>query len=80
MKNFMQLISSLFFLVILLAAPGMKMVQGQQICEARSINFRGMCMKWRNCQRVCMSEGFPDGRCAGFIRRCICRKPCPILS
>ncbi|KAL0795297.1 hypothetical protein Bca101_066674 [Brassica carinata] len=54
----------------------MHLVQGQQMCEANSIDFRGMCWKWRNCKQVCISEGFPDGRCEGFIRKCVCRKPC----
>ncbi|KAF8104972.1 hypothetical protein N665_0165s0057 [Sinapis alba] len=72
----MMLIFKLFFLFILLVGPGMKIVQGQQMCEAKSINFRGMCMKWRTCKQVCISEGFPYGRCKGFIRKCICRKPC----
>ncbi|CAL9241925.1 unnamed protein product [Arabidopsis halleri] len=81
MKSSIQLISTLFFLVILVLAPSMmKMVEGQQMCETQSINFKGMCTKWRNCQRVCMSEGFPDGRCKGFIRKCICRKPCPVST
>ncbi|KAL0695207.1 hypothetical protein Bca4012_062387 [Brassica carinata] len=76
MKKFMQLISKFFFLFMLLVGPGMHLVQGQQMCEANSIDFRGMCWKWRNCKQVCISEGFPDGRCEGFIRKCVCRKPC----
>uniref|UniRef100_A0A0D3CCJ6 Knottins-like domain-containing protein n=1 Tax=Brassica oleracea var. oleracea TaxID=109376 RepID=A0A0D3CCJ6_BRAOL len=54
----------------------MKLVQGQQMCEAKSITFKGMCLKWRNCKQVCISEGFPEGRCKGFVRKCVCRKPC----
>ncbi|CAN6887260.1 unnamed protein product [Brassica oleracea] len=54
----------------------MKMVQGQQMCEANSIDFRRMCLKWRNCKQVCISEGFPDVRCKAFTRKCVCRKPC----
>ncbi|KAL0704974.1 hypothetical protein Bca4012_071399 [Brassica carinata] len=54
----------------------MKLVQGQQMCEAKSINFKGMCLKWKNCKHVCISEGFPEGRCKGFVRKCVCRKPC----
>uniref|UniRef100_A0A0D3BE73 Knottins-like domain-containing protein n=1 Tax=Brassica oleracea var. oleracea TaxID=109376 RepID=A0A0D3BE73_BRAOL len=30
----------------------------------------------RNCKQICISEGFPDGRCKGFMRKCICGKPC----
>ncbi|KAL0731647.1 hypothetical protein Bca4012_027741 [Brassica carinata] len=76
MKNFIQLTSTLFFLFLLLVGPGMKMVRGQQMCETNSMDFKGMCLKWRNCKQVCISEGFPDGRCKGFIRKCVCRKPC----
>ncbi|RID75431.1 hypothetical protein BRARA_B02477 [Brassica rapa] len=72
----MQLISKFFFLLILLVGPDMKMVQGQQMCEAKSINFKGICLKWRNCKQVCISEGFPNGRCKKFIRKCVCMKPC----
>ncbi|AEC08607.1 putative defensin-like protein 9 [Arabidopsis thaliana] len=83
MKSSMQLISTLFFLVILVVAPGMKMVvEGQpQLCETKSLNYRGLCLKWRSCKRVCISEGFPDGRCKGFFNnKCVCRKPCALLS
>ncbi|WZZ35122.1 hypothetical protein YC2023_018523 [Brassica napus] len=46
------------------------MFQGQQMCEAKSINFKGICLKWSNCKQVCISECSPDGRCKGFIREC----------
>lgn len=54
------------------------MVEGQQMCETKSINFKGMCTRWRTCKQVCITEGFPDGQCQGsiFNRKCICRKPC----
>ncbi|XP_019097822.1 PREDICTED: putative defensin-like protein 9 [Camelina sativa] len=83
MKSSMQFISTLFFLVLLVIGSGvMKMVEGQPLlCEARSINFRGFCERWRTCKRVCISEGFPDGRCKGFLffkNRCMCRKPCAL--
>ncbi|CAN6968767.1 unnamed protein product, partial [Brassica oleracea var. botrytis] len=61
---------------MILKEPCMKMVQGQQMCEAKSINFTGMCLKCRNCKQICISEGFPDGRCKGFMRKCIYGKPC----
>ncbi|KAG7638158.1 Knottin scorpion toxin-like superfamily [Arabidopsis thaliana x Arabidopsis arenosa] len=73
----MQLIPTLFFLTILLASP--EMVEGQQMCEAKSLDWKGMCLKWRNCRQVCISEGFTDGRCKGFTRKCICSKPCFVL-
>ncbi|WZZ43713.1 hypothetical protein YC2023_039972 [Brassica napus] len=43
-------------------------------CEAKSIDFKGMCLKWRNFKQLCISEGFPDGRCKGFMRKCLSRK------
>ncbi|RID46633.1 hypothetical protein BRARA_I03280 [Brassica rapa] len=64
MKSFLKLISKLFFLFILLAG------------QANSIDFREMCLKWRNCKQVFISEGFHDGCCRGFIRKCVCKKPC----
>ncbi|XP_019083004.1 PREDICTED: putative defensin-like protein 9 [Camelina sativa] len=81
MKSSMQFISTLFFLIVLVVGPEMKMVVGQpQLCEAESINFIGFCSKWRTrtCKRVCMSEGFPDGKCKGSFldRKCWCNKPC----
>ncbi|XP_010481691.1 PREDICTED: putative defensin-like protein 9 [Camelina sativa] len=79
MKSSMEFISTLFFLVLL---GVMKMVEGKPLlCEAQSINFRGFCVKWRTCKRVCISEGFPDGQCEGFLifsNKCMCRKPCAL--
>ncbi|XP_019101370.1 PREDICTED: putative defensin-like protein 9 [Camelina sativa] len=82
MKSSMQFISTLFFLILLVLGPGViKMVEGQpQMCEAQSLNYRGFCVSWRICKRVCMSEGFPDGQCKGedFFdnKKCMCMKPC----
>ncbi|KAL7130583.1 hypothetical protein ABFS83_13G143900 [Erythranthe nasuta] len=45
-------------------------------CESQSFNFRGPCVIDHNCKAVCESEGFTDGDCQGFRRRCFCRKPC----
>ncbi|EOA28758.1 hypothetical protein CARUB_v10024990mg [Capsella rubella] len=83
MKSNMQLISTLIFVILLFLGPSMmKTVEGQdpQLCETKSLYFRGMCTKWANCKRVCISEGFPDGRCKGFIRDCVCRKPCALST
>ncbi|ESQ51223.1 hypothetical protein EUTSA_v10017555mg [Eutrema salsugineum] len=78
MKNFMQLTFTLLFLIIFLGAPGMKMVQGQQICKARSINFTALCLRWSKCKQACLTENFPDGRC--IARRCFCMTPCHFLT
>ncbi|KAL3851016.1 hypothetical protein ACJIZ3_012898 [Penstemon smallii] len=45
-------------------------------CEAASATFRGPCLVDRDCQIICMNEGFSDGDCQGFLRRCFCKKPC----
>ncbi|CAN8285325.1 unnamed protein product [Cochlearia groenlandica] len=76
MKSSMQLISTLILLVLLFSTSGMEMVQGQQMCKTKSLNYRGYCFRWRTCKHVCISEGFPEGKCEGFIRQCFCRKPC----
>ncbi|KZV14638.1 hypothetical protein F511_42150 [Dorcoceras hygrometricum] len=52
------------------------MVGEARICESRSFRFRGPCVRDTNCASVCRSEGFPDGDCRGFRRRCFCRRPC----
>ncbi|PIN07346.1 Glutathione dehydrogenase (ascorbate) [Handroanthus impetiginosus] len=45
-------------------------------CESPSFTFRGPCIIDHNCKAVCVTEGFTDGDCEGFRRRCFCRKPC----
>ncbi|KAI7733806.1 hypothetical protein M8C21_006452 [Ambrosia artemisiifolia] len=45
-------------------------------CETRSHKFKGTCFSDTNCANVCHSEGFPDGKCRGFRRRCFCTRPC----
>ncbi|KAK6123890.1 hypothetical protein DH2020_042381 [Rehmannia glutinosa] len=45
-------------------------------CESKSFSFRGPCVIDHNCKAVCVTEGFTDGDCEGFRRRCFCRKKC----
>ncbi|XP_019198214.1 PREDICTED: defensin D2-like [Ipomoea nil] len=45
-------------------------------CETPSAKYKGLCGRKSNCAAVCLTEGFPDGECRGFRRRCICNKPC----
>ncbi|KAL4319674.1 hypothetical protein GQ457_18G014820 [Hibiscus cannabinus] len=47
-----------------------------KICERPSNKFKGLCMSDLDCETLCTSEGFTDGECQGFRRRCICKKPC----
>ncbi|THU74734.1 hypothetical protein C4D60_Mb04t36530 [Musa balbisiana] len=45
-------------------------------CESASTRFKGTCVRSSNCASICQGEGFPDGKCEGVRRRCMCRKPC----
>ncbi|KAH6790695.1 low-molecular-weight cysteine-rich 75 [Perilla frutescens var. frutescens] len=69
-NNLLALI--LLFLVISMAS---QKVMGRK-CESPSSTFRGLCLKYSNCKQVCISEGFTDGECKGFRRRCYCSKSC----
>ncbi|VFQ73659.1 unnamed protein product [Cuscuta campestris] len=53
-----------------------KMVAEGRMCDSPSHKFKGPCMRDSNCKTVCEGEGFHDGDCQGFRRRCFCRKPC----
>nr|DAD43928.1 TPA_asm: hypothetical protein HUJ06_002158 [Nelumbo nucifera] len=63
----------LLLLTLLLASQ--EMVDAK-MCKTPSRQFRGLCLIGRNCDNVCRGEGFPDGDCDGFRRRCICSRPC----
>jgi len=45
-------------------------------CETSSNLFNGPCLSSSNCANVCHNEGFSDGDCRGFRRRCLCTRPC----
>ncbi|KAG8502202.1 hypothetical protein CXB51_002170 [Gossypium anomalum] len=49
---------------------------GDKICESPSNVFKGLCLRDDNCDIVCKTEGFPNGDCKGFLRKCVCTKPC----
>ncbi|XP_071696251.1 defensin-like protein 1 [Rutidosis leptorrhynchoides] len=78
-------LNSLFVILILLLVPyeqelGGKMmplmvVEGRT-CESQSHGFKGPCLSDHNCGLVCKNEGFTDGWCRGFRKRCFCTKPC----
>ncbi|MQM04273.1 hypothetical protein Taro_037060 [Colocasia esculenta] len=72
--------SAIFMLVLLLVATGEMMgttkVAEARTCSSASHKFKGACFSDRNCASVCNTEGFPDGDCHGFRRRCFCTRPC----
>ncbi|KAL3508243.1 hypothetical protein ACH5RR_027644 [Cinchona calisaya] len=45
-------------------------------CESQSHHFKGACVSNHNCGLVCKNEGFTDGWCRGFRRRCFCTRRC----
>lgn len=55
---------------------GSMLAEVKRICMSPSHLFRGICLRNSNCADVCKTEGFPDGKCKGFLRRCFCIKPC----
>ncbi|KMT10447.1 hypothetical protein BVRB_5g115740 [Beta vulgaris subsp. vulgaris] len=77
MKLSMKPFAAIFLVLLLVLATEI----GPRVAEARtcgtpSQRFRGLCVRKRNCESVCNSEGFPDGSCQGARRRCICNRPC----
>ncbi|KMT10449.1 hypothetical protein BVRB_5g115760 [Beta vulgaris subsp. vulgaris] len=63
------------FLLVLATEIGPRVAEART-CDAPSHSFKGICTRKRNCESVCNSEGFADGDCKGFRRRCICNRPC----
>lgn len=47
-----------------------------EMCMSPSHLFKGLCLRSSNCAAICKTEGFTDGKCKGFFRRCFCIKPC----
>ncbi|KQK23833.1 defensin Ec-AMP-D1 [Brachypodium distachyon] len=67
----------LLALLLLAATDGDQMMVAEaRTCESRSHRFRGPCMRASNCRNVCKTEGFQDGKCRGFRRRCFCVSQC----
>ncbi|KAH7841061.1 hypothetical protein Vadar_025057 [Vaccinium darrowii] len=75
----MRKISTVFLLMMFLATEmgplGVVVVEAR-LCEAASHTFKGLCLSDTNCSNVCLREGFDDGHCEGFRKRCFCRKKC----
>ncbi|KAI4357297.1 hypothetical protein L6164_001256 [Bauhinia variegata] len=77
MARSIPLVSTIFVLLLLLVATEMRpMVAEARTCDSQSHRFKGACVSDTNCASVCKTEGFPDGHCRGFRRRCFCKKPC----
>ncbi|CAH2047847.1 unnamed protein product [Thlaspi arvense] len=78
MKLSTRLISAVPLLFMLLIATGMMgpVTVEARVCESSSQLFNGPCLSTTNCASICHSEGFTDGDCQGFRRRCICNRPC----
>ncbi|GFS37102.1 hypothetical protein Acr_00g0049850 [Actinidia rufa] len=52
------------------------MVSEARTCYVRSRKFQGRCKTARNCNTACKHEGFLNGHCKGYKRRCICTTKC----
>ncbi|CAH8322759.1 unnamed protein product [Eruca vesicaria subsp. sativa] len=77
MKLSLRLIPAIPLLYMLLVATGMGPVTVEaRMCETSSQLFNGLCLSTTNCANICQNEGFPNGDCQGFRRRCICNRPC----
>ncbi|TYH86292.1 hypothetical protein ES332_D01G032100v1 [Gossypium tomentosum] len=78
MEQFSRSISAvvLLMLVLLETEMGPVAADGDKICESPSNAFKGLCLRDDNCDIVCKTEGFPNGDCKGFLRKCVCTKPC----
>ncbi|XP_039040614.1 defensin J1-1-like [Hibiscus syriacus] len=86
MERFLRSVSAAFLLLLLLLASaemGPMVVEGR-ICESHSEKYQeltgkflGLCLSSRECSVVCVAaEDFEDGKCKGFISRCVCSKKC----
>nr|XP_043634389.1 defensin SD2-like [Erigeron canadensis] len=78
MRPSMKILATFLLVVMCLMVNEMggPMVVEGRTCETQSHLFRGPCMSNTNCGNVCRTEGFSDGHCRGFRRRCYCTKEC----
>lgn len=53
---------------------GMALAKEEDHCKVPSGSFQGVCIKSHNCAVMCKAEGFADGSCSTFKRKCICQK------
>ncbi|KAK9937385.1 hypothetical protein M0R45_014179 [Rubus argutus] len=64
------------FFIVLLTSQETVIHSEAKICEVPSKTFKGPCIKDKNCQVRCHSEGYGYGKCSHFRRLCMCLKPC----
>ncbi|KAJ8574219.1 hypothetical protein K7X08_026024 [Anisodus acutangulus] len=65
-----------FFATVLLLLMVVFATAEARSCESASQRFKGLCVRNSNCASICNTEGFPDGHCKGFRRRCFCTRHC----
>ncbi|CAD5315959.1 unnamed protein product [Arabidopsis thaliana] len=70
MKVSPRLNSALLLLFMILATVMGPVTVEARTCETSSNLFNGPCLSSSNCANVCHNEGFSDGDCRGFRRRC----------
>ncbi|BAT73194.1 hypothetical protein VIGAN_01065900 [Vigna angularis var. angularis] len=67
---------SMFLLFLVLAADvAVKRTEGRE-CWSKSKTFHGLCFSDRNCETVCLTEGFTGGKCKGVLHQCFCSEIC----
>ncbi|XP_021801014.1 defensin Ec-AMP-D1-like [Prunus avium] len=85
MEGSRRMFSTVFILVLLLVAigTGPMVAEGKvatkgksRTCESLSMKFKGLCFRSNHCADTCKKEGFLEGKCVGFRRRCTCTKKC----
>ncbi|KAI4976085.1 hypothetical protein ZWY2020_049692 [Hordeum vulgare] len=69
-----------FVVVLLLLAAtefqGAVQVALARECRSDSRKFVGLCVSDTNCASVCLTERFPEGKCDGIRKRCVCTMNC----
>ncbi|TVU07333.1 hypothetical protein EJB05_47383 [Eragrostis curvula] len=75
MESSRKLFPAVAILLLIVVATDVAPVQARE-CEMDSSKFSGLCISAENCANVCRTEGFLDGRCSHFKRRCVCQKTC----
>ncbi|KAL5568358.1 hypothetical protein UlMin_024933 [Ulmus minor] len=66
----------LLILVLSSQDKAMKSEATNSDCEVKSTTFKGICIKKEACVTACLEDGYGDGKCSTFLRRCMCIEPC----
>ncbi|GFP97688.1 putative defensin-like protein 3 [Phtheirospermum japonicum] len=59
---------------------GLNVEEENKVCKYKSRKFWGLCFSDKKCTDVCKREGFEDGDCEGFRRRCYCNNHCRLTN